>query len=30
MTSSSGSDARELYDELTDELLYDPAIGRAR
>ncbi|WP_433158231.1 hypothetical protein [Kribbella sp. CA-247076] len=22
-------DARELYDELTDDLLYDPAIGRA-
>ncbi len=21
--------ARELYDELTDDLLYDPAIGRA-
>jgi hypothetical protein len=24
-----GDDARELYDELTDDLLYDPAIGRA-
>ncbi len=23
------SDARELYDELTDDLLYDPAIGRS-
>jgi hypothetical protein len=23
------NDARELYDELTDDLLYDPAIGRA-
>ncbi|NEE02634.1 hypothetical protein [Phytoactinopolyspora halotolerans] len=22
-------EARELYDELTDDLLYDPAIGRA-
>ena len=22
-------DARDLYDELTDDLLYDPAIGRA-
>jgi hypothetical protein len=22
-------DARELYEELTDDLLYDPAIGRA-
>ncbi len=22
-------DARSLYDELTDDLLYDPAIGRA-
>ncbi len=34
-TSSSESDggrsdsARDLYDELTDDLLYDPAIGRA-
>ena len=30
---SSGGDgadcARDLYDELTDDLLYDPAIGRA-
>ena len=26
---SGGDDARELYDELTDDLLYDPAIGRA-
>jgi len=26
----SGADgARDLYDELTDDLLYDPAIGRA-
>jgi hypothetical protein len=24
-----GVAARELYDELTDDLLYDPAIGRA-
>jgi len=24
-----GDDARHLYDELTDDLLYDPAIGRA-
>src|SRR5438477_12225112 len=24
-----GDAARELYDELTDDLLYDPAIGRA-
>ncbi|MEO6712208.1 MAG: hypothetical protein ABIM89_02130, partial [Mycobacteriales bacterium] len=24
-----GDDARGLYDELTDDLLYDPAIGRA-
>ena len=24
-----GDDARSLYDELTDDLLYDPAIGRA-
>ena len=22
-------DARDVYDELTDDLLYDPAIGRA-
>jgi hypothetical protein len=27
--SSGGEDPRELYDELTDDLLYDPAIGRA-
>jgi hypothetical protein len=26
---SAGDDARDLYDELTDDLLYDPAIGRA-
>lgn len=26
---SGGHDARDLYDELTDDLLYDPAIGRA-
>lgn len=26
---SGGDDARHLYDELTDDLLYDPAIGRA-
>ena len=26
---SGGDVARELYDELTDDLLYDPAIGRA-
>lgn len=26
---SAGDDARDLYDEVTDELLYDPAIGRA-
>jgi hypothetical protein len=25
---SGGGDARDLYDELTDDLLYDPAIGR--
>jgi hypothetical protein len=24
-----GDDARHLYDDLTDDLLYDPAIGRA-
>jgi hypothetical protein len=24
-----GDEARELYDELTDDLLYDPAIGRS-
>jgi hypothetical protein len=27
--SSGGDDARDLYEELTDDLLYDPAIGRA-
>lgn len=27
--SSGGVDPRDLYDELTDDLLYDPAIGRA-
>ena len=27
--SPGGDDARALYDELTDDLLYDPAIGRA-
>ena len=26
---SGAGDARALYDELTDDLLYDPAIGRA-
>ena len=26
---SGGDDARDLFDELTDDLLYDPAIGRA-
>jgi hypothetical protein len=26
---SDRDDARELYDELTDDLLYDPAIGRS-
>jgi hypothetical protein len=26
---SGGDDARDSYDELTDDLLYDPAIGRA-
>jgi hypothetical protein len=26
---SGGDDARGLYEELTDDLLYDPAIGRA-
>jgi hypothetical protein len=29
LESSGGDDARDLYDELTDDLLYDPAIGRA-
>lgn len=29
-SEDSGEDvARDLYDELTDDLLYDPAIGRA-
>lgn len=30
-SEQSGGDpaARDLYDELTDDLLYDPAIGRA-
>jgi hypothetical protein len=27
--SGGDEDARDLYDELTDDLLYDPAIGRA-
>ena len=27
--ASGGGDARALYDELTEDLLYDPAIGRA-
>src|SRR3954469_7533699 len=26
---SGGGEAGDLYDELTDDLLYDPAIGRA-
>jgi hypothetical protein len=26
---SGGTDARALYDALTDDLLYDPAVGRA-
>jgi hypothetical protein len=26
---SGGGDARDLYDELTDDLLYDPAVGRS-
>jgi hypothetical protein len=26
---AGGDDARALYEELTDDLLYDPAIGRA-
>lgn len=25
----SGEDGRDLYEELTDDLLYDPAVGRA-
>jgi len=28
-STSGGDDARALYDTLTDDLLYDPAIGRA-
>lgn len=28
-SDQSGGDARDLYNELTDDLLYDPAIGRA-
>lgn len=28
-SDSGGNDARALYDALTDDLLYDPAIGRA-
>ena len=27
--SSGGDDPRELYEELTDDLLYDPAVGRS-
>jgi hypothetical protein len=27
--SAGGDEARDLYEELTDDLLYDPAIGRA-
>jgi hypothetical protein len=27
--AAGGDEARELYDELTDDLLYDPAVGRA-
>jgi hypothetical protein len=26
---SGGEDAHDLYNELTDDLLYDPAVGRA-
>ena len=26
---SGGDDARAVYDELTDDLLYDPAVGRS-
>ena len=29
MATPEASEARELYDELTDDLLYDPAVGRA-
>jgi hypothetical protein len=28
-SEQSDGDARDLYEELTDDLLYDPAIGRA-
>lgn len=28
-SDQSGGGARELYEELTDDLLYDPAVGRA-
>ena len=28
-SGGDADDARDLYDELTDDLLYDPAIGRA-
>ena len=28
-TGRTASDARKLYDELTDDLLYDPAVGRS-
>jgi hypothetical protein len=28
-STSDGDAARALYDELTDDLLYDPAVGRA-
>jgi hypothetical protein len=27
--TAGGDEASELYDELTDDLLYDPAVGRA-
>src|SRR3954452_25507986 len=27
--SAGGDEARELYEELTDDLLYDPAVGRS-
>jgi hypothetical protein len=29
MATAGGNDTRTLYDELTDDLLYDPAIGRS-
>jgi hypothetical protein len=29
LEASGGDEARALYNELTDDLLYDPAIGRA-